>query len=153
VEFLINLLTPKPKKPAAPKNTKEAAPEAPESENFLPDDENTIQKARYEADIESLISRYIGSGDIKKELTSLISLWNPLLDPKSKQNLVEDVNSLVRDFLRQQKYRARLRAPSAEQLEKLAKELAESKTLGAIRDKSHLREYITLYMLKLLHKV
>jgi hypothetical protein len=153
IDFLTRLFTPKPQKPAAPKNTKEAAPEDEEPEILSSDDENSIQKARYEADIASLISRYIGAEDIQKELTALISLWNPLLDPKSKQNLVEDVNSLVRDFLRQRKYKARLRAPSPDQLEKLAKELSESKTLGAIRDKGHLREYITLYMLRVLHKV
>ncbi|MDR1931749.1 MAG: hypothetical protein LBQ57_02890 [Spirochaetales bacterium] len=147
IKFLLGLFAVKPK-PAGKK--------AAEKEEDLPsaDDSQAAQKARYKEEVEALIAHYIRSiEDIPKEMAALISLWNPLLDSQAKQNLIEDVNSLVRDFLRQKKYRSRLYAPSIAQVDQLAKELSDSKNLEAIRDKSHLRDYITLYMLKLLHKI
>jgi hypothetical protein len=119
-----------------------------------PGEEQPARKARYAEEIEALIRHYLALGaDIPKEMAALISLWNPLLDPQSKQDLVEDVNSLVRDFLRQKKFRARFSAPTIAEVDKLARELSENRNLDAIRDKTHLREYITLYMLKVLRKV
>ena len=148
INFFIKLFQPKTVRSFAKKKKEE------EAETLPSGDENTaVQKARYKEEIDALIYHFLGSGDIQKEMAALISLWNPLLDPQSKQNLVEDVNSLVRDFLRAKKYRTRLKAPTIGQVDQLAKELSDSRNLEAIRDKTHLREYITLYMLKVLHKV
>jgi hypothetical protein len=150
VRFFMNLFRPRAVRSPVGKN--KARKEEPKP---LPsgDENQTAQKAHYQEEIEALIRHYLGSGDIQKEMPALISLWNPLLDPQAKQNLVEDVNSLVRDFLRVKKYRTRLRAPAIGQVDQLAAELSASRNLEAIRDKQHLREYITLYMLKLLHMV
>jgi hypothetical protein len=150
VRFFMNLFRPRAERGSAGKKKKRKE----EAETLPSGDENQIaQRARYREEIEALIYHYLGSGDIQKEMPALISLWNPLLDPQAKQNLVEDVNSLVRDFLRVKKYRARLRAPTIGQIDELAGELSASRNLEAIRDKQPLREYITLYMLKLLYKV
>jgi hypothetical protein len=146
VQFFLNLFRAGAKQKTVRKKQEDKT-DAPPSGS-----DQSEQKARYREEIEGLIYHYLGSGkDIRKEMAALISLWNPLLDPQAKQNLVEDVNSLVRDFLRQKKFRARLAAPNIGQIDKLSRELSESKNLEAIRDKTHLRDYIALYMLKVLH--
>jgi hypothetical protein len=90
---------------------------------------------------------------VQRELKELINLWNTLLDPKAKANLVEDVNSLVRDFLRKLKIAQRYQAPTPERLEKLAEELVAHEALERIRNKEALKKYILLYMLEVLSKV
>ena len=37
---------------------------------------------------------------LDSELTSYLNEWNHLLDKEAKKNLTEDVNSLIRDYLR-----------------------------------------------------
>jgi hypothetical protein len=148
VKFFLDLFRSGGGKKSVRKKKEEEAEAPPAGED------QSARKARYTEEIEALIRHYLASGaDIPKEMAALVSLWNPLLDPQSKQNLVEDVNSLVRDFLRQRKFRARLSAPAIAEVEKLARELSENRNLDAIRDKTHLREYITLYMLKTLRMV
>lgn len=117
------------------------------------DETRRAQKARFKETIGSLKEKYIGAGgDIKKEMSQLISLWNPLLDPQAKANLVEDVNSLVRDFLRKMKFLSRLQAPDEARLEKLSDELSRHELLSKIRNKESLKNYIALYMLDILGK-
>ena len=51
--------------------------------------------------IQALVSQYLPEGkSIDAELRELAEKWNPLLATEQKKDLVEDVNSLVRDFLR-----------------------------------------------------
>jgi hypothetical protein len=118
------------------------------------DETRRAQKVRFKQSIGSLKEKYIGAGgEIKKEMNELISLWNPLLDPQAKANLVEDVNSLVRDFLRKMKFLSRLQAPDEARLEKLSDELSRHELLSKIRNKDNLKKYIALYMLDILGKV
>lgn len=112
------------------------------------------QRVKFQKTIEALKSRYVGpKGEIQRELKELIDQWNTLLDPKAKANLVEDVNSLVRDFLRKLKIAQRYQAPTPERLEKLAEELVAHEALERIRKKEALKKYILLYMLEILSKV
>ncbi|MDR1316594.1 MAG: hypothetical protein LBK13_06940 [Spirochaetales bacterium] len=148
VQFFINLLSSRGGQSSARKKKEN------EAEGLSSGEDQPVRKARYREEIDALISHYIKSAeDIPREMNALVSLWNPLLDPRSKQNLVEDVNSLVRDFLRVKKYRTRFSCPSIAEVDKLGRELSENRNLEAIRDRTHLREYIVLYMLKILHKV
>jgi len=113
-----------------------------------------VQKAKYKEAIAALRDHYIENGaDAKKRLSDLANLWNPLIDQTAKANLIEDVNSLVRDYLRKLKFVARLHAPDAAKLDSLSAELAKNDVLSRIRDKEHLREYIALYMLEVLDRV
>lgn len=113
-----------------------------------------VQRVKFQKNIEVLKARYVGpKGDIKRELKDLIDLWNTLLDPTAKANLVEDVNSLVRDFLRKLKIAQRYQSPTPERLEKLAEDLVGHEALQKIRNKEALKKYILLYMLEVLSKV
>ncbi|MFQ3621763.1 MAG: hypothetical protein SNJ78_12570 [Spirochaetales bacterium] len=161
IQFFINLYTPNEKRE---KKSKKEAKTLDRSAITLGSTEEetvkveagttSVQKAKFREVVESLKARYAGpKADTQKDLKELIEEWNPLLDPKAKANLVEDVNSLVRDFLRKLKIVQRLQAPTAERLEKLADELIAHEALQQIRKKEALRKYLILYMLELLSKV
>jgi len=113
-----------------------------------------VQKAKYKEAIAALRDHYLEDrDDMKKRLSDLANLWNPLIDQTAKANLIEDVNSLVRDYLRKLKFVAKLHAPDAAKIESLSSELSKNEVLSRIRDKEHLREYIALYMLEVLDRV
>jgi len=161
VQFFLRLYSTQPK----PKKTKKAGEETAitlgtttskgeESPSEPTATTERAQRVNFQKTIEALKVRYGGpKGDVQRELKELINLWNTLLDPKAKANLVEDVNSLVRDFLRKLKIAQRYQAPTPERLEKLAEELVAHEALERIRNKEALKKYILLYMLEVLSKV
>lgn len=105
-----------------------------------------FKKAIYE-----LKNSYIGSkGNIDQSLEELIEEWNPLVDGKSKQNLVEDVNSAVRDFLRRIKRNIMVEPPDQQRIRNLSKQIADYEAFKRIKRKETFRRYIELYMIKLL---
>ena len=103
--------------------------------------------------LDSLKERYVGKGgNIDEELKSLIENWNPLVAEQSKKNLIEDVNSAIRDFLRKLKRSLYTKPPDMERLKKLSAQVAEYEGFERIRDKESFRRYIELYMIKILRK-
>jgi hypothetical protein len=105
-----------------------------------------FKKAIYE-----LKNSYIGSaGNIEQSLDDLIEEWNPLVEGKSKQNLVEDVNSAVRDFLRRIKRSLMMKPPDEQRIKNLSKQISEYEAFKRIKRKDAFRRYIELYMIKLL---
>lgn len=90
--------------------------------------------------------------NLDQSLKAMVDKWNPLLDGQAKKNLVEDVNSMCRDFLRGLKISYRKPPPSASDLKEMSKRLAENAAFDRIRDKESLRTYLELYFLKVLGK-
>ncbi len=89
---------------------------------------------------------------LDSELTSYLNEWNHLLDKTAKKNLVEDVNSLIRDYLRKI---LRTSSPSSftlERIKELSYTLAKTPALQKIKDQENLQVYIQLYMLRLIKK-
>jgi hypothetical protein len=96
---------------------------------------------------------YVGeNASVEKTLDQLAEEWNPLLDPTAKANLIEDVNSLVRDFLRRMKVGFRYVPPDRQRIRSLAEQLAQNQAFDQIKRKDALKRYLELYMLKLLGK-
>ncbi len=97
--------------------------------------------------------QYVGDNrTVDETLAELIERWNNLLDPTAKANLVEDVNSLARDFLRKMRVGTRLVPPDKERIEYLGRKLSEAEAFERLRDKESLQRYLELYMLKVLGK-
>jgi hypothetical protein len=90
--------------------------------------------------------------DLNTALKKLAEEWNPLLDPVAKQNLVEDVNSLIRDFMRKVRSGFRFNLPRSQRIHEMADRLAMNEAFSEIRRKDRLKRYIELYILKLLEK-
>ncbi len=89
-------------------------------------------------------------GNVDTTLEELAERWNPLLDPVAQQNLVEDVNSLVRDFIRRRKTVFRSSPPTRARVQHMAAQLAQNSALAEIKRKEPLRRYLELYMLRIL---
>jgi hypothetical protein len=107
---------------------------------------NLIQ---YKRSIQALISHYVPSGKtIDVTLEELAEKWNPLYDTRAKQNLVEDVNALVRDFLRPVRRSFLIQPPDIKRIHALAEQLSTSKSLEKIKKREVLKDYIELYMVR-----
>jgi hypothetical protein len=117
------------------------APKAVNRENLL----------RYKRSIQSLVSTYVPQGStIDATLGQLAEKWNPLYAAAQKKNLVEDVNALVRDFLRPVRRSFLVRPPDLKRIHALAEQLSESKALAKIKKRDILMRYIELYMIRCL---
>lgn len=108
---------------------------------------------RYQKAIRDLQREYLGeNGDLDTALAQSIEQWNPLLDATAKKNLVEDVNALVRDFLRRMRVLSRNMPPEKSRIHAMAEQLAKNDAFKEIKRKREFQRYLELYMLKLLSK-
>lgn len=89
---------------------------------------------------------------VEEYLKSLSARWNTLLDPVAKANLTEDINSLVRDFLRSALRSMRPSSFTPERIESMAATLADRPNLMRIRNHQALEEYIRIYIIKMLKR-
>jgi hypothetical protein len=85
-------------------------------------------------------------------LVELESKWNTLLNPQAKRDLTEDVNSLVRDYLRGVLRTLRGSTFTGERVTQLAETLAGSQSLIKIRNAQALKSYIVGYIVRLVKK-
>ena len=83
-------------------------------------------------------------------LSVLINRWNTLINPKAKADLTEDVNSLIRDYLRGLLRTMRPTSLTADRVKGLAATLADTPSLLKIRNHVALEEYVRLYMVRLI---
>lgn len=111
------------------------------------------QVARFKDAVRDLQQRYVHPGSTpERTLAELADRWNPVLDPVAQQNLVEDINSLTRDFLRRMKVSFRLIPPTRARVEEWADRLCQNDAFSQIRRRDDLKEYLKLYMLTVLGK-
>ena len=130
---------------AAPRTVTDAAPR--KSSPKAP-------SAAYRAQVRSVVEEFIpDASSIDRVLNDLHEKWNPLIAEPAKANLREDINSLVRDFLRKMRAGFRTAPPGADRIRKMAQELSDKDSFAQIRRKESLRRYIELYMLKLLGRL
>jgi hypothetical protein len=109
------------------------------------------QLAAYRKAMAGLKEHFVGKGfTMEQKLDDLTSKWNPLYDTRAKQNLVEDVNSMIRDYLRSLKRGFKVHPPDMQRIQDLAKTLAQNKSFNKIKKKEYLLRYIEIYMIKLL---
>jgi hypothetical protein len=110
-----------------------------QDKNFLP----------YRKAIRSLIAQSVPSGkSLDGMLEEPAERWNPLFDTQGKLNLVEDVNALVRDYIRPLQRSFQIKPPDMNRLHTLAEQLSASKGLMKITKKDSLIRYLELFMLR-----
>jgi predicted house-cleaning noncanonical NTP pyrophosphatase (MazG superfamily) len=84
-------------------------------------------------------------------LGRLENRWNTLLSKQAREDLSTDVRTLVRDRLRQTLHGQRHIMLTRDSLEKLAKRITEENSaLRELNNQENLRQFIALYMVKLL---
>jgi len=110
-----------------------------------------MTKADFFRSIQSLVLQYVPKGrTIDETLDELAEKWNPLFATEQKQNLVEDVKALIRDFLRPIRRSLTERLPDANRIHALADQLSMSKSLAQIKKRDILIRYIELYLIRCL---
>jgi len=104
------------------------------------------------AAIKALESTLIPSGQtIDDYMKNLEDRWGRLLDPKARENLIADVNNLVRDYMRRTLRLQKQYKPTRESLNQLAANLVTSNEgLASLREREALTLYLELRMLKIL---
>ena len=109
--------------------------------------------AAFREKIKSYEEHFLQEGEsLDLQMKELIHLWNPLIEGNSRQELVEDVNSMCRSCIRRLKITYRSAAPDLATLRELSKRLADDDTFDRIRNRKELERYIQLYFLKLLSR-
>lgn len=98
-------------------------------EQFLPDGLST----------EEAMQRYLGN-------------WNQNLSEVLRNNLTEDINALIRDYVRSLQRNMSASTLTAERIRELAQRIVKTPSLQSIADKNSLQKYCELYILQLLQK-
>ncbi|MCL2481226.1 MAG: hypothetical protein FWF38_05900 [Spirochaetaceae bacterium] len=102
--------------------------------------------------ISNLREKYLSPGkDVNQTLEELVEKWNHMVDKTARKNLIVDINSLIKDFLRSRKRLIiRYKILDEKKVSVLADDLLRQMSNLDIRNKDVFRHYIKLYMLKLL---
>ena len=94
---------------------------------------------------------YVPQGStIERELSSYEHAWNRMLSKQARDNLTEDVNSLIRDYMRKILRTLRANNFTPERINNLATTLVKTPGMQKIQDQAELHMYVQLYMVKLI---
>ena len=86
---------------------------------------------------------------LDRELNYLTKQWNKMISKEAYNNLIEDVNSLIRDYTRRVVKTLTGTSFTRERVENLAKTLVKTPNMQKINEEKALTEYVTLYILRL----
>lgn len=78
--------------------------------------------------------------------------WNQNLSEEYRNNLTEDVNSLIRDYIRGVQRTLSVKSLTKEHISALANRIVKTPSLLTISDKDSLQKYCELYILDLIQK-
>ncbi len=148
--WLVKLFLQGGKKKSKPQAQKKVEPSAQAAKGAAPTSGRAAEFSQAARDAEK---RLLPKGyTLEEYMGSLSNRWNTLLEPVSKANLTEDINSLVRDYLRGVLRNMRPSSFTVDRIENLASNLADRPNLMQIRNHAALEEYIKLYIIKLLKR-
>jgi len=104
--------------------------------------------------VEEIEKRLISEGStLEKELSVQLDLWNRNLDPGIKKNLTEDVNSLIRDYIRKIIKSLKVSTFDRARVENLTATLIDSPGLLKIKNREALSDYVQLYIIHLIKNI
>ncbi len=111
------------------------------------------QLQKYREMVHSLKVQYVGEGGtLKDEAHSLTDIWNPLMDGKARDDLIEDVNSMIRDYLRGMRKGFSVKPPDKQRIRDIAEHLGENSAFEKIKKKDPFIRYIEIYIVQQLAK-
>ena len=93
------------------------------------------------------------SSSLSSELKVCCNRWNDRIGKPERENLTEDVNSLIRDYLRRSMRTLKGAGFDSNRIEEMADSLVTSKELSPIKDKEALHRYVKLYILHLIKNI
>jgi len=102
----------------------------------------------------SLETQLVPEGStLERELSAYNHQWNRMLNKKLAMDLTEDVNSLIRDYIRKILRTLHGSTFTLERIQNLATTLAKTPSLSKIQDQEQLVMYIQLYIVKLIKNI
>jgi len=111
------------------------------------------QLAKYRKAVSILKEHYVGeNGSLGEAISSLIDIWNPLMDGKAKKDFIEDVDSMIRDYIRGMKKGFSVKPPDIGRIHNIAVHLGENSAFEKIKKKDEFIQYIELYIVNILSK-
>jgi hypothetical protein len=100
--------------------------------------------------IEQVEKELIPEGSsLEEELSNSIFQWNKQITKQSREQLTEDVNCLIRDYIRSTIRTLRSASFNIQRIQNLADTLVKTPSLEKIKETNHLNRYVQLYILKL----
>jgi hypothetical protein len=93
------------------------------------------------------------SSTLDRELHSYEHMWNKLIGKVTHNNLTEDVNSLIKDYLRKVLRNMKSEGFNKERIENLAESLVKTPPMQKIGEPDALTMYIQLYIIKLVKNI
>jgi hypothetical protein len=90
---------------------------------------------------------------LEQELDTQLDLWNRHIDMGIKENLTEDVNSLIRDYMKKTIKTIRASTFDRARVENLASALVDTPSLQKVKNQDALHLYIQLYILQILRSL
>ena len=93
------------------------------------------------------------SSTLNRELDSYEKMWNHHIGNEAHNNLTEDVNSLIRDYIRKTLRTMKVEGFTKDRIHSLAESLMTAPGLQKIRERDALLMYIQLYMIKLVKNI
>ena len=86
---------------------------------------------------------------IDRELDSYSKQWNKLITKEAHAQLTEDVNSLIRDYMRKIIHTISAQTFTVNRIESLAESLVKTPNMQKLSDQDALYMYIQLYIIRL----
>lgn len=137
------------------KRKKQEKKESAKTENKNQKSENkpTERKPTITERARDLKAELIPKGETYESvMEKYLSNWNQNLNPTLRDNLTEDVNALIRDYVRGIQRTLNVNTLTPERISELANRVASTPSLLQIPDKNALQKYCELYILDLMQK-
>ncbi len=83
-------------------------------------------------------------------MQNYLDLWNNNLNPKLRNNLTEDVNSFIRDYIKSIQRKLPISSLDKKRICELAETVTGTNSLSSIKDKKALKAYAQVYILKVI---
>jgi len=131
---------------------KEVKSENNKEEQITKTKKNTKQKKKtYKDVVISLSKEMLPQGlSMEEALQYYLDLWNTNLNKKMRDNITEDVNSFIRDYLRNIQRTLPVSSVDRKRIEQLAETVVHTNSLSKIKDKKALKLYTEIYILKVI---
>jgi len=128
--------------------------EAEDKKSESPNDAMMQRKLALKRAVEDIEKRLISEGStLEKELSAQLDQWNRNLDQGIKKNLTEDVNSLIRDYIRKIVKSIKASTFDRARVENLTATLVDSPGLSKIKNREALSAYVQLYIIHLIKNI
>lgn len=129
------------------KNTQKKAQNRDEAEENR---KQTNKRAELVQAARTLETKLVPEGStLERELEASSHEWNKIIDPMKADQALEDVNALIRDYLRTVSRSLQGNTFTMSRIENLADSLCKTQSLSQIKDKDRLHRYIKLYLIML----